>query len=133
MAEPAVIGPQDAQLALQASVTKTATFNSTGLDLGSGFAPAGGGMPMIRRRAVQRRRLHHRRRDLHVQAPGLPGQLDLDGPQPGGVVGRVASGASGVLTVGAFIQQRYVRLVMTAAGTTPSITYQGYLNPFTND
>src|SRR4051812_10730322 len=46
MADTTMQGPQDAGLALQASVTKTASFNSAALDLGSGYAPGGGGRPM---------------------------------------------------------------------------------------
>src|SRR3954471_1532457 len=37
--------PQDQSLLLQATVTKRASFSSAGLDLGSGFAPGGLGMP----------------------------------------------------------------------------------------
>src|SRR5688500_16737769 len=44
MAEPTIPTPQDAQLLLQDTTTKTANFNSAGLDLGSGFAPGGPGL-----------------------------------------------------------------------------------------
>jgi hypothetical protein len=133
MAEPAVVGPQDAGLALQASVTKTATFNSTGLDLGSGFAPPVGGMPMMG--VVQFSAADFTTGDetytFKLQdSPDNSTWTDRSAAVSSGVS---ASVSSGVLAVGGFIQQRYVRLVMTAAGTTPSITYQGYLNPFTND
>src|SRR6476469_1600635 len=41
MSDPIIPTPQDTQLLLQDNVTKTASFNSAGKDLGSGYAPGG--------------------------------------------------------------------------------------------
>ena len=131
MPDPTIIGPQDSQLLLQASVTKTASFNSTGVDLGAGFAPGGGGKPV---QAV----VTYSAADFTTGDEAYSFKLQ-DSPdnstftdRSAGVVAPVsASAPSGSIVVGAFLQQRYVRLVATLAGTTPSITYSAYLQPNT--
>src|SRR5436190_21288271 len=45
MSDPIIPTPQDTQLLLQDTVTKAASFNSAGKDLGSGYAPGGLGQP----------------------------------------------------------------------------------------
>ena len=46
MSDPIIPTPQDTQLVLQDTVTKTASFTSAGKDLGSGYAPGGLGQPV---------------------------------------------------------------------------------------
>src|SRR3954465_5313263 len=43
MSSPIIPTPQDTRLLLQDTVTKTASYNTPGLDLGSGYAPGGPG------------------------------------------------------------------------------------------
>jgi len=43
MSSPTIPTPQDSRLLLQDTVTKTGSFNSVALDLGSGYAPGGPG------------------------------------------------------------------------------------------
>lgn len=131
MADPTIIGPQDSQLALQASVTKTATFNSTGLDLGSGFAPAGGGMPM---QAI----VNYSAGDFTTgdetytfKIQDSPDNSAWTDRSPGVAAPVTVAAPAGAITIPCSIQQRYVRLVNTIAGTTPTITYSAYLQPRT--
>jgi hypothetical protein len=131
MAEPAHVGPPDATLLLQASVTKTASFNSAGLDLGSGFAPGGAGMPV-------QANVSYSAGDFTTGDETYTFKLEESADNSSFtacsqvVTAPVTAAApGGALAVGGFVKQRYVRLVMTAAGTTPSITYQAYLSPYT--
>lgn len=133
MADPAIIGPQDANLLLQASVTKTATFNSTGVDLGSGFAPAGGGMPMQGIVDYSAGDFTTGDETYTFKIQDSPDNSAWTDRSPGVVAPVTVAAPAGAITIGAFIQQRYVRLVLTAAGTTPSITYLSYLHPATVD
>ncbi|QOV90895.1 hypothetical protein [Humisphaera borealis] len=123
MAEPSVIGPQDANLMLQASVTKTATFNSTALDLGQGFAPGGAGKPMSANVFVS---------SMDTDDGNETYTFALQDSADNATFvarGSVAVTAAGTGVIGAVIKQRYVRLVLTTTGTTPSITYLAYLQP----
>lgn len=43
MPNPTIPTPQDAALLIQDTTTKTASYVTPGLDLGSGFSPAGSG------------------------------------------------------------------------------------------
>lgn len=132
MADPTVIGPQDSQLVLQASVTKTASFNSVGIDLGVGFAPGGGGKPMqaIVNYSAGDFTTGDETYTYKVQECATLGGTYRD--CSAGVAAPVTVAApAGVITIGCNIQLEFVRLVLTAAGTTPSITYSAYLQPRT--
>jgi hypothetical protein len=117
--------PPDAQLALQAATTKTASFNSAALDLGNGFAPDEPGQPMAAVVTVTAR-------------DGTTGdetytftlQQSADGSTGWTAIGAAASvtAIGGAMAKG-FVTARYVRLAMVAAGTTPSITYSAHLSP----
>lgn len=131
MADPAAIGVQDSQLALQASVTKTATFNSTAIDLGSGFAPAGGGWPMQGIVDYSAGDFTTGDETYTYKLQDSPDNSTFTDISPGVVAPVTVAAPAGQVTVGAFVKQRYVRLVLTAAGTTPSITYLAYLQPRT--
>ena len=124
MSDPIIPTPQDTQLVLQDTVTKTASFTSAGKDLGSGYAPGGLGQAVAA--VVQVTALDaadgnetyvfalHESDDNLVYAPAGDSAEAL---------------ATGTVAVKARIKSRYVRLVLTAGGTTPSITYKAWLNP----
>lgn len=129
MADPAIIGPQDANLLLQVSATKTASFNSTGIDLGSGFAPAGGGFPMQGIVDYSAGDFATGDEAYTFKIQDSPDNSAWTDRSPGVVAPVTVAAPAGAITIGAFIQQRYVRLVATLGGTTPSITYLAYLQP----
>lgn len=124
MPNPTIPTPQDAALLMQDTTTKTSSYQTPGLDLGSGFAPGGLGKPMA---AI-----------VNVTA------LDLtDGNETYTLVLQESSDNStftnvgvtttvtavGVTAVKGWVTKRYVRLSATTVGTTPSITFKAWLNP----
>ena len=124
MADPTIPTPQDTQLLLQDTVTKTASFTSAGKDLGSGYAPGGLGQPVaavVQVTALDTAdgnetyvfALHESEDNVSYRAAGAS----------------VQAFAAGTVVVKAHVSLRYVRLVMTAGGTTPSVTYKAWLNP----
>ena len=118
---------KDSQLSLQAAVTKTASFNSAVLDLGDGFAPGGGGMPV--KGVVPVAAVDTTDTD---ETYSLKLEESSDNATFSAITPAVAVTAAGLYEAKGFLSQRYVRLVMTAAGTTPSITYgAAYLDPLT--
>lgn len=131
--EPAHVGPADSVLQLQASATKTATFSGTAVDLGSGFAASGAGQPM-------QANVSFSAADFTTGDETYTFTLEHSDSSGSGFTACSAAVSSGVsatvaaaaIAVGGFVAKRYVRLTMTAAGTTPSITYQAYLSPFVN-
>jgi hypothetical protein len=125
--DPTIPGIQDVQLRLQASVTKTASFNSTALDLGSGFAPKGGGQPM--QGIVPVTALDTTSGD---ETYAFKLQESDDNSTFTDMTPAVSATAVSTVACKGFVTKRYVRLVLTAAGTTPSITYgDAFLNPIT--
>lgn len=120
---------QDELLLLQAAGTFTATGNGAALDLGAAFAPGGGGLPC--QCAVQVTAI-----DTTDGNETYKFKLQ-DSPDNAAWTDRTpdtAATAVGACVVQGFIVQRYVRLVRTLAGTTPSITIgNAYLNPLTVD
>jgi hypothetical protein len=124
MADPTIPTPQDTQLLLQDTVTKAANFNSVALALGAGFAAGGLGVPVA---AV-----------INVTALDLADgnetysftlQDSADNTTFAAVGAAQAVTAAGVATAKGRITRRYVRVVLTVAGTTPSVTYKAWLNP----
>ena len=124
MADPIIPTPQDAQLLLQDTTTKTASYNTPGLDLGAGYAPGGLGQAVA---AV-----------IHVSALDaadgnesysfvLQESADTATFTPAGAATAVT--AAGVAAAKGRITKRYVRLALTAGGTSPSITFKAWLNP----
>ena len=124
MAEPIIPTPQDSQLLLQDTTTKTASFNTPSIDLGAGYSPGGLGKPVA---AV-----------VHVTA------LDtVDGNETysftlqessDNVTFVPAGAATPVTTAGAhaargWLTRRYARVALSVGGTTPSITFKSHLNP----
>src|SRR6476620_7035841 len=46
MSDPIIPTPQDKQLLIQDTLTRTASYNTAGLDLGDGYAPGGVSQPV---------------------------------------------------------------------------------------
>ena len=124
MPDPIIPTPQDTRLLLQDTTTKTATYNTPGLDLGSGFAPGGLGLPVgavVQVTAVD-------------VADGNESYSFVLQESNDNVTFTPAGGAATASTVGAHavrgrVTKRYVRLALTVGGTTPSVTFKAWLNP----
>lgn len=122
---PSIPTPPDAQLTLQAVATKTASFDSAALDLGDGFAPGGVGQPMVGVVSVMALDL-----TSTDETYSFVLQESADGSTGWAAIGAAAASAAvGASLAKGFVTQRFVRLSMTAAGTTPSITYSAHLSP----
>jgi hypothetical protein len=124
MSDPIIPTPQDTQLVLQDTVTKTASFTSAGKDLGSGYAPGGLGQPVA---AVVNVTALDTADGNETYVFALHESDDNVSYAAAGATAEAL--AVGTVAVKARIKSRYVRLVLTAAGTTPSITYKAWLNP----
>jgi hypothetical protein len=122
--------PQDESLRMESSATKTASFNGTTQDGGAGFAPGGIGMPacaVVNVTACDRTSsdetytftLQESADDSTYTDAGPAVTVDVSG----------ASATLGTYAIPGFISQRYRRLKMVPAGTTPSITYEAWFNP----
>ena len=124
MADPIIPTPQDTRLLLQDTVTKTATYNAPGVDLGAGFAPGGLGLPagaLVQVTAI----------DLVDGNETYTFSLQESSDNVTFTACGASANATGVgtLPVRARVTKRYVRLALTVAGTTPSITFKAWLNP----
>jgi len=123
-------GPPDAELVLQAAVTKTASFNSAWLDLGRNYAPGGLGQAVAGVVNVTALDLTSNETYTFTLEEADP---DEDGVPDGATVRAIgatlAVAATGLHITKGFVTTRFVRLALVAAGTTPSITYTGQLNP----
>ena len=124
MAEPIVPTVQDAQLLLQDTTTKTAAYNTPSIDLGAGFSPGGLGKPVA---AV-------------VQATAVDTgdgnesyTFTLQESSDNSTFTAAGAGAlvnvAGAHAARGWVTKRYVRLALTVAGTTPSVTFKAWLNP----
>lgn len=123
-------GPYDASLVLQSRVTKTASFNSTGVDNGGGYAPGGVGAPMAAVVDVTAgdRANSDETYTFTLQESDDDSTYTAAGPS----VAVTVSGTTfttGAISVPGFVSKRYVRLALTITGTTPSITYSAHLVP----
>ena len=116
--------PQDASLLMQDTTTKTANFNTAGLDLGSGFAPGGLGTPVAGVVSVTA---------LDLASGNETYALTLE--ESSDNVTFTAAGAAQVVTatgavaVRGWLVKRYARLSLVVGGTSPSITFKAWLNP----
>lgn len=124
MADPIIPTPQDTQLLMQDTTTKTASYNTPGFDLGAGFAPGGLGLAAA---AVVRVSGLDLADGNETYSFTLQESADNATFAPAGA--QAAATAAGSLAVKGRIKSRYVRLALTAAGTTPSITFKAWLNP----
>jgi len=108
----------DGAAVLQTSVTVTATTNSTALDLGLGFDASDSigqlicGVVEVTAGTFASHTYNYR---LQESADGTTNWRDVS-PS-------VAATAIGVVVVKAIVVQRFIRLVMTATGATPSISH----------
>jgi hypothetical protein len=137
MASTFIPGPPDAELLLQDAVTKTASFTGAWLDLGQGFAPGGIGMPaagVINVTAADRANSDETY-DFKIEEADADASGAADAATvrtcsvPVSVPVNGAAATIGIVLAKSFITGRFVRLVVTIAGTTPSITYSANLNP----
>ena len=124
MADPITPTPQDAQLLLQDTTTKTASFNTPSIDLGAAFAPGGLGKPAA---AVVQVTAMDTADGTEAYSFAL--QESSDNVTFSAAGAAAIATAVGVLPVRGWATKRYVRLALTASGTTPSITFKSYLNP----
>ena len=124
MAEPLIPTPQDGQLLLQDTTTKTASYNTPGLDLGAGFAPGSMGVPVAGVVAVTALDTAD---GNEIYSFTLQESSDNASFTAAGTATPVV-GAGGHVVRG-WATKRYVRLAVIISGTTPSITFKSYLNP----
>ncbi len=123
MPNPTIPTPQDSGLLMQDTTTKTASYLTPGLDLGSGFAPGGLGLPAA---AVVLVSAADVTEGNEVYSLVLQESSDNVSFSP---VGSSVAATFGVVPVKGWITKRYVRISLTIAGTTPSITFKAWLNP----
>ena len=116
--------PQDAALLMQATTTKTANYNTTGLDLGAGFSPGGLGQPAA---AVVNVTSRDTTSGNETYAFTLEESDDNSTFTPAGASTSVT--ANGAIAVRGWITKQYARLTLVVGGTTPSITFKAWLNP----
>jgi len=117
-------GPQDAELVLQAGVTKTVDFDGAGLHLGTGFAPGGIGKlisAVITVTALDQT-TGNETYAFHLEE-SADDQTYVDCGVP------LAVAATGVFVAKGIQTLPYSRLVLDVDGDTPSITYSANLNP----
>lgn len=112
---------------LQASVTKTATFSSATVDLGSDFAASDLGVATRVRVPVTAIVTN----DLD-ETYSFKLEESADDVSWSDASKSVPATATGTLEFGAFVTMRYIRLTVTIDGTTPSITYSGTAAPQTD-
>jgi hypothetical protein len=134
--DPKVIGPQDAQLLLNAAATVTASGNGAALDLGAGFGPAAGGIPMqaVIEASATKLSAANETYSFKIQdSVDAATWIDRSPAVTAANEGITVDGTGGSILVGAFIRQRYVRLVSTLGGTAPSMALSDiYLQPQVN-
>jgi hypothetical protein len=116
--------PQDASLLMQDTTTKTANYQTTALDLGSGFAPGGLGTPAA---AVANVTALDTSSGNESYTLTLEESADNVSFSPAGAAQAVS--AVGAVAVRGWLTKRYARLSLAVAGTTPSITFKAWLNP----
>ena len=124
MADPIVPTPQDAQLLLTDTTTKTAAFNTAAVDLGAGFNPGGLGKPAAAVVSVTAMDVADGNETYTFTL-----QESSDNVSFNAAGAAVSATAAGALAVRGWLTKRYARLALAVSGTTPSITFKSYLNP----
>jgi len=129
----------DALLQLQASVTKTATFSSTGVDTGVVTAAAGQNTgasfsPLWARVLYSAATNVSGANSVTFTLDGSTDNSNwgtIAGARPGDTVVLSTTAQAGEIFIPFVPRQRYVRLTatFTGAGSTPTITYQGDIAP----
>jgi hypothetical protein len=119
-------GPYDAELLLEvaAGVTKVATYNGATLDLGSGYAPGGIGQPAAACLMVTDLETTDSSNDYQAVLQESANGTDFTDAGP-----TISVAAIGGISIPGFVSKRYVRVKLTIAGDTPSITYAANLVP----
>jgi hypothetical protein len=118
---------------LQASVTKTADFDSTAIDTGSGVAPgqspsgATPGLPVVAVINVSAIDTSDGNETYQFTVQESDDNSTFTAASIKTATTTIL--ATGSFLIGAFIKKRYVRLDLDVSGTTPSITYSAYLRP----
>lgn len=120
-------GPIDEGLRMESSITKTATYNGTAFDQGSGYAPGGPGQACAAVIKVSARDTADANETYTFKVQESADNSTWTDASPA-----ITCSATGVMAVPAFISQRYQRLTATLGGTTPSITYEAWLVPYQN-
>jgi hypothetical protein len=116
--------PQDEDLRLESSITKTADFDGASKDMGLGYAPGGIGQQVAA--VVSISALDTASTDETYKFV-VEESSDNSTFTPAGPIITVT--ATGVVSIPAWLSKRYVRLKLDVGGTTPSVTYQAWLNP----
>ena len=124
MAEPIIPTPQDSQLLLQDTTTKTANFNTPAVDCGAGFSPGGLGKPAA---AVVQVTAVDTADGNEAYTFTLQESSDTVTFTPAGA--SVSVGAAGAHAARGWLTKRYARVALTVSGTKPSITFKSFLNP----
>ena len=124
MPDPILPTPQDNQLLLQDTTTKTASFSTPAVDLGAGFSPGGLGRPAA---AIVHATAVDTADGNETYTAVLQDSNDNVTFFAAGAA--VSIGSVGAHAVRGWITRRYARIALTIAGTTPSITFTSDLNP----
>jgi hypothetical protein len=126
------LGPQDENLVLQAAGALAATGNGAAIDLGSGYAPDSGGNPHLGIVPITAADFADANETYKFKIQDSPDNATFTDRSPD--VSVLAADIGKSILIGAFINNRYVRLVRTLGGTTPSVTVgKCYLQPLHND
>lgn len=116
------IPPIDNRQRLEASATKTADFNGTAYDFGTGHAPGGAGQPMsvvISASALDFASTDETY-DFYVEESADNSTWVTISPP-------VRFTATGVKAIPVFVSRRYLRCRLDVSGTTPSATYEAWV------
>lgn len=116
--DPAIVTPVDTQARLLTGAQKTATYNGTAVDLGDGFAPSHGGLPVQTSFNVTER-------DATTGNETYTAVLEdsADNSSFAAIGPTVTISAVGSVKLHGKVARRYVRVTLTLGGTTPIITY----------
>jgi len=116
--DPAIVTPVDTQAKLLTGAQKTATYNGTAIDLGDGFAPSHGGLPVQTSFNVTER-------DATTGNETYTAVLEdsADNSSFAAIGPAVTIAAVGSVKLQGKAARRYVRVTFTLGGTTPIITY----------
>ncbi len=115
-------GPIDDRLKMESAVTKTADFDGTTLNVGSGYAPGGPGQPHSV--TIQTTALDLASTDETYK---FKVQESADAVTWTDCTHQVSVTAAGVKSIPFFLSQPNVRVNLDVGGTTPSITYSAWL------
>ena len=112
----------DAALAIQAAVTKAASFDGPALSMGTGYAPGGLGQALAAAVTVTAVKT-----SVADETYSLKLQQSSDGAAWEDIGVGVLVTAAGVVVVKGLCTKANLRLALTAGGTLPSITYSALI------